>query len=298
MQRFEDARVLTEALLNQFVVNNDGAVADDLYQMVSLKSFAPGDKLIIEGSSDNEMYFILAGHVSITIKEREVARRGAGHAVGEMALIDTSATRSASVTAIEQTVVAIVSEANFSTLASKYPVLWRRLALALGQRIRERGSSVRMKNETPRLFIGSSVEGLSVARSIQSAFSHDSVVVEVWTDDIFQASKYTIESLTEAVENSDFAVLVISPDDKVKSRGETSDGPRDNVIFELGLFMGSLGRDRVFFVKEQKSDLKIPTDLLGITPLEYKPGKESDLPSRVAPICSELRKTIKEKGAR
>ncbi len=49
---------------------------------------------------------------------------------------------------------------------------------------------------------------------------------------------------------------------------------RDNVLFELGLFIGKLSRDRVFFIIPEKTDLHIPTDLLGVTPGKYDPNRE------------------------
>ena len=51
-------------------------------------------------------------------------------------------------------------------------------------------------------------------------------------------------------------------------------------------------------VKEQGTDVKIPTDLLGITPLTYiyRPG--GNLTAAVAPVCTELRKVINSLGVR
>lgn len=291
-------RLVQEALLAQFVVNNDGAIANELSNIVELREFKPGENIINEGSSDNEMYLIMSGLVSVKVKDRELARRGAGQHIGEMALIDLSAKRSATVAALDVTVVAIVKESDFSDLASNYPVLWRRLALALGHRLRERSTFVRQKNESSRVFVGSSVEGLDVARAIQTGLSHDSFLTQVWTDDVFKAAKTSIENLVVTAESSDFGVLVLGPDDQIHSRSEIFDGPRDNVIFELGLLIGAIGRDRVFLVKEQNSKLKIPTDLLGTTPLQYQPGKPADLQIRVAAVCSEIRKMVHQFGAR
>ncbi len=59
-------------------------------------------------------------------------------------------------------------------------------------------------------------------------------------------------------------IMVLSPDDITTSRKLKSLAPRDNVIFELGLFMGSLGRERCYMVRQDNSQLKIPSDLLGI----------------------------------
>jgi len=301
IQRFQGStglRLLQEALLGQFIVNNDGAIANDLSSVVELREYKPGEVLINEGASDNDIYLIFSGLVAVRIKDREIARRSAGQHIGEMALIDLSAKRSATVSALDETVVAIVKESDFSDVASKYPVLWRRLALALGQRLRERSSFVRQKNETPKIFIGSSSEGLDIARAIQTGLAHDPILTQVWTDDVFKASKTSIENLVVTAESSDFGILVLGPDDQIQSRDEVFDGPRDNVIFELGLLMGAIGRERVFIVKEQRSKIKLPSDLLGTTPLEYQPGKSEDLQIRVAAVCSEIRKSANSLGAR
>ena len=117
----------------------------------------------------------------------------------------------------------------------------------------------------PRIFIGSSVEGLSVAYAIQQNLTHDAEPT-VWDQGVFDLSKTSIESLTKAVDESDFGVFVFSPDDITKMRGNDVNSIRDNVIFEFGLFTGRLGRDRVFFVKPDGLDMHLPTDLLGMAP--------------------------------
>jgi predicted nucleotide-binding protein len=125
----------------------------------------------------------------------------------------------------------------------------------------------------PRIFIGSSVEGLSVAYAIQQNLTHDAEPT-VWDQGVFDLSKTSIESLTKAVDESDFGVFVFSPDDITKMRGNDVNSIRDNVIFEFGLFTGRLGRDRVFFVKPDGLDMHLPTDLLGMAPGSYNPNRE------------------------
>ena len=96
----------------------------------------------------------------------------------------------------------------------------------------------------------------------------------------------------------DFAVLLLSPDDKVISRDTTNDGPRDNIVFELGLFMGALGHSRTFMVHPYGIDIKIPTDLTGITPLTYEQRPQCELPSVIAPVCNQLRNLVLKAGPR
>jgi predicted nucleotide-binding protein len=193
-------------------------------------------------------------------------------------------------------VLARLSETQFSSLAERFPQLWRRLALELAERLRQRGRFLSSPNPQPRLFIGSSAENLPVAREIQSGLSHDKMIVSVWTDGVFRASKTAVESLLVAVRASDFAVLLITPDDIVVSRDIESPAPRDNVVFELGLFMGLLGRERTLVVKPRGVNIKMPSDLLGFTPLEYAAGTPDTLASRIASVCNDIRKTVQSLG--
>ena len=69
----------------------------------------------------------------------------------------------------------------------------------------------------------------------------------------FKPSITFIEALEEELAQSDFAVLTLTPDDQTESRGKVSMAPRDNVLFELGLFMGRLGRNRTLLCVRQES---------------------------------------------
>jgi hypothetical protein len=121
----------------------------------------------------------------------------------------------------------------------------------------------------PTVFIGSSDEAINVADAFQSHLE-DVAVVMPWRYGIFKSGQYILESLIRALETVDFAVLILTPDDLVESRGGTSHSPRDNVIFEIGLCIGRLGRERVFIVSERNSNLKIPSDLLGVKTIQYR----------------------------
>lgn len=104
-----------------------------------------------------------------------------------------------------------------------------------------------------------------------------------------------MESLTEAVDESDFGIFVFSPDDVTKMRGNDQTTVRDNVIFEFGLFIGKLGRERVFFVRPDAEELHLPTDLLGITPGFYNPYREDGrLQAATGPACNQIRGAIKK----
>lgn len=148
----------------------------------------------------------------------------------------------------------------------------------------------------PKIFVGSSVEGLNVAYAIQQNLTHDAETT-VWDQGVFELSKTTNESLSNILDSVDFGVFVFSPDDKTVMRGKKTLSIRDNVLFELGLFIGKLGRDRVFFMIPEKTDLHLPTDLLGVTPGKYDPNREDkSLQAATAPTCNQIRNQIKQLG--
>ena len=277
------------ALRQQIILHDNETLSIELANQAELLQFELREELIVQDSVDDEIYFILAGRLAIVVNGREVAIRQSGQHVGEMALIDPSARRSASVVAIEQTVVAKISEASFRLLTDKYPRVWQLIAVELGERLRQRNQLVVSTNPRPVLFVGSSKESLPIAQVIQSNLAYDDFVVRLWTDEVFGASQFPIIELEKQLREADFAVLVLGPDDEVLSRNEKSNAPRDNVIFELGLFMGALSHERTFMIVPREYDIKIPTDLLGLTPMDYKSGNPNDLASSLGPACEQLR---------
>ncbi|MCW5722159.1 MAG: nucleotide-binding protein, partial [Devosia sp.] len=108
----------------------------------------------------------------------------------------------------------------------------------------------------PRLFIGASRENQSVAEALQQSLDHDAEV-EIWDQGTFGASEYPLESLEGQLDSADFAVFVFCPDDLTMMRGEEKNTVRDNVVFELGLFIGRLSRKRTFIVSPRDTDLHL-----------------------------------------
>lgn len=312
-------RRLTDAWAAQPMTAGDRSLADQLARVSVVEAFSPNQLILKQGDAENDLYLLLIGAVVIETNGRAGPIRTAGNYVGELTLIDVSSRRSASVRTTEETIVARVTESDFTRLAQSHPNLWRCLAIEIARRLRQRLLDVPLKNEKPFVFIGSSREGLAVANAIKAAIEDDHTEVRVWTDGVFGASETTIESLEQAVRSSDIAVLVFSADDKLHSRGETHIVPRDNVIFELGLFMGALGRHRAFVVRPRTGlraalsgvvgklldwfgpkalTMKVPTDLLGVTLLTYEEGEPETLASRLAPACEELKRAKSRLGAK
>ena len=116
----------------------------------------------------------------------------------------------------------------------------------------------------PKLFIGSSTESLDIAYAAQENLENYTEVT-VWTQGIFELSKYTMESLLGVLDNYDYGLFVFAADDLAKIRGAEYSVARDNIIFELGLFVGRLRRERSFiFVPRGVQDFHLPTDLLAV----------------------------------
>jgi tetratricopeptide (TPR) repeat protein len=148
----------------------------------------------------------------------------------------------------------------------------------------------------PRLFIGSSTEGLSIAYAIQENLSYTAEIT-VWDQGVFNLSDTTIESLMTVIENTDFGVFVFTPDDITTIRGKKNITVRDNVLFELGLFIGKIGRKRSFIVMPDNSEFHLPTDLLGITPGKYETNRsDGNMKAATGSLSNKIREAIGKLG--
>lgn len=139
MNRFKgtDGRQhLVEELLKQSILRDDKEAATAIAAKCTLAEYSARSSIFKEGDASHYMLLILGGRVSVVVHGHEVAQRAAGQHVGEMALIDSSAPRSASIVAVEDTITASISEQDFTELAEHDPKLWRLLALELAEVIR------------------------------------------------------------------------------------------------------------------------------------------------------------------
>lgn len=144
----------------------------------------------------------------------------------------------------------------------------------------------------PRVFIGSSIESLPIADAINANLDH-SCEVTIWRSGTFRLSSNSIDSLVEKAAAVDFAIFIFSPDDLIVMREKEEKAVRDNVVFELGLFIGSIGKERCYIVKPRNVDLHLPTDLLGITPADYEPNRsDSNIESALNYACTLIKKEV------
>lgn len=300
IKRFEGAEgraALEEALSQQRIVLGNDALASQLADVGTPMSIATGNIIMNQGAHDSDVFFILTGQFQVKVHGREVAKRGPTELVGEMSAVVSTASRSATVVALEPSVVLKVTAQAFKEAANKFPKIWLHITRQLVERLHQRNALVRPAHQAPRVFIICSVEALDIARAIETQLEHDKVFVKIWTDGVFRASKYPIESLEEQLDESDFAIAIAQPDDTVKtSRGKEKNTPRDNVIFELGLFVGRLGRLRSILLEPRGEEVHLPSDLSGLTTIGYRTDR--DWQSNVSVACTRLREVFKELGPR
>jgi len=145
----------------------------------------------------------------------------------------------------------------------------------------------------PRIFLGSSGQQAKLLQAITRGLE-DVADVEPWMT-TFNPGRGTLDRLVELSQEVDFAAFVFAQDDwtttDASPSGEAS--PRDNVVFEAGLFGGALGIRRTFILHAHGS--KLPSDLLGLTSVRYDP---STSPAEVRAINQKLRKAIETEGRR
>ncbi len=294
----EGRRRLIAALMQQKIVAKNSELAKELVDHIELQEHAPGALLIEQSGSDNDIYLIISGKVEIVVNGRSVGQRTNGDHVGEMAAVVPTQRRSASVVAVENSLVAKLPEPIFSDLGRRYPEIFLFIAQELSARLAQRNALVQPLRPKTKVFIVSSAEALPIAREIQNAFQYDAFLTQVWTDGVFKVAHYPLESLEKAIDDSDFAVAVAHADDLTESRGKDWPSPRDNVIFELGMFMGRLGRKRAILMEPREAKVKLPSDMAGLTTVSYRYEQGGDATALLAPACNELRTYIIELGAR
>ncbi len=145
----------------------------------------------------------------------------------------------------------------------------------------------------PRIFLGSSGKQVKLVQALTRGLA-EVADVEPWTT-VFNPGVSTLDRLMELTREVDFAAFVFAQDDwtsnpsDVAAAGQAS--PRDNVVFEAGLFGGALGMRRTFILHAKGA--KLPTDLLGMTALRYP---EALTAADMRAVNHKLRKAIEEAG--
>jgi hypothetical protein len=150
-----------------------------------------------------------------------------------------------------------------------------------------------MRMNKPRIFLGSSGEQAKLLEAIAQGLE-DVADVEPWTT-TFNPGRSTLDRLVELSHEVDFAAFVFAQDDWTTTDASQSGqaSPRDNVVFEAGLFGGALGIRRTFIL--HANDSKLPTDLLGLTSVRYDPAAGLE---EVHAMNQKLSRAIETEGRR
>ena len=143
----------------------------------------------------------------------------------------------------------------------------------------------------PRVFIGSASESLDVARTVKGELAPE-FDVSIWTDEIFRSNKNTLETLLTEAGSFDFGVMILSKDDYTKSRDKIFDSPRDNTLFEFGIFIGRMGEGHAFALSEK--GVQLPSDLFGVTIEEYDKDAASGAYNNLSVCVSKISRLMKE----
>lgn len=149
----------------------------------------------------------------------------------------------------------------------------------------------------PTLFIGSSAERLAVAEAIQTSLDRH-VEATIWNQGVFAPGHSSLESLVDATARFDFAIIVVDADDVAIQRGNQVSTPRDNVMFELGLFMGALGRERTLFIYNRDKKPALPSDLAGVTCLDYAERTDQNYVAALGPAMTTVKDIVRRLGFR
>jgi predicted nucleotide-binding protein len=291
-------RRLIAALTEHRLIANRLELAERLAAAGELMEVSAGTAFINQGDQTSDVFLIIAGKVEVRVNGKIVAYRHPGEPVGEMAAIEPTQPRAASVIAVETTVLLRVSETKFSAAAERFPDVWRRMAATLARRLAERNHLMTAQRERVRVFIVSSAEALPIVDLLIKQFAHDPFLAVAWKNGVFRASNYTLDDLEAELDDSDFAIAVAHADDVVITRDDEWPTVRDNVVFELGLFMGRLGKRRAFLMEPRDADLKLPSDLAGLTAIPYRYVSGKDAEHYIAPACARLRELIMASGAK
>lgn len=144
-----------------------------------------------------------------------------------------------------------------------------------------------------KLFIGSSKEGLDIARHLDGILKKefsDWLECETWDEGaMFSQNQSTLDALIKASRRYDYGILVATADDIVESKNAMNFAPRDNVILEMGMFLGSLGLTRAFLLVEE--DIKLPSDYHGITVPFFQKSTADSLDRAIGKIVKQIADT-------
>lgn len=311
-------RAFVEMVQTFPVVCGDETLAKKICAKCEPRSFLPGGVISAQDSNDEGAYFVVSGDVDVRVNDSSVAKRHAKDLVGELSVMCYGAKRCASMVALTKVEALFIDQNTFVQLTKKHPKMLKLMFNVLAERLRERNDVFRIPNDPPKIFVGSSTKGRIFAHKfvdkvkelVEEEACADTVPVKdvvsdtpsrgdirtikvnYWDKEVFSPSGTTLNTLIEQSKDVDFAIFALTKDDLTVSEKSASRWlPRDNVIFEIGLFMGELSKERTYLVMDQADfkKLKLPSDLHGFTVAVFDKKKPASLKEKAGEIANLIR---------
>lgn len=147
-ERFEGtanrANLIAALKRQEFVAGSDDIAA----AMIEIGD-ADGEPLIVQDGDDDQIFLLLAGTVLIVINGYGYEKRVAGQHVGEMAAIEPSLKRSATVVPAGTVVALRLSSPDFMELGRRFPKIWLPIAQEVSRRLNRRNATIPVPNAAP-----------------------------------------------------------------------------------------------------------------------------------------------------
>ncbi|MFN4087043.1 MAG: STING domain-containing protein [Spirosomataceae bacterium] len=145
-----------------------------------------------------------------------------------------------------------------------------------------------MTDLKPKIFIGSSTAGYTIAEKVKANLSAIADCF-LWQDpDVWETNRSTFDNLIRMSNYFDFGVFVATCDDLTLTNDILVIEPRDNVILEMALFLGAMGHHKSFLLVE--AGVKLPSDFNGIFMLRF--DRKND--DSIIEACNEYQSKIIE----
>ena len=179
-----------------------------------------------------------------------------------------------------------MSKKDVEEIAGHDPRFWKATADIVAEQLDHRNEELGAANEHPKVFVISSSAALPVAKLVRTNLDEDEgIAVYLWDRGTFGVSDYPMSSLVDA-------------DDVLITRDAQHHVARDNVVLEFGISVGRLGLDRSIALVDAGANVKLPSDLTGLTTLRYQSKDDDRLERSVAKACDEVRKHMGFVGVR
>jgi len=294
--------MLTKSLRVQKILSDledIDTIIPKIINCIEIIALPSGEELYGENDlTENCLYFVFQGMCRGLKNNNTVALLPPKECFGEFPILDNSVPYHVSAEAYGDSCFGKISELDLEALADKHPKIWFNIARMLAERLRLQNDKFYSKplNKVPRLFIGSSSESLNVAEVLKKLLKSENLDPEIWHEQTFKklGTSY-LNRLEVAVEKFDFGVFIFNCDDDLISRNEQEKTTRDNVLFELGMFVGRLSGRRAYVLWPEDLDVRILSDFSGIIVAAYK-SKTNDLEAALKPAADQIIDSINDEN--